>query len=149
MHYVELDMANLKAWLATHTDTMNITGFVVYFSDRRGNKNLGTDGAATPREGADGMLYTDDDFGTDDQETGELGFEDIINPASAMSDSNGTLDTGEDVNGNGVLDTYGGVPRLYPLATTAYSWAPASPSDLPSGPWMAGQPTTLRRTVNS
>lgn len=149
MHYVELDVANLKAWLATHTDTMNTTGFVVYFSDRRGNKNLGTDGVASPREGADGILYTDDDWGTDDQETGELGFEDIINPASATSDSNGVLDTGEDVNGNGVLDTYGGTPRLYPTTAASYSWAPASPSNLPSGPWAAGQPTTLRTPVNS
>ena len=50
MHYVELDVNNLKAWLATHADTKDVTGFVVYFSDRRGNKNLGVDGvAATAR----------------------------------------------------------------------------------------------------
>ncbi len=123
MHYVELDVNNLQTWLGTHTDTMDVTGFVVYFSDRRGNKNLGSDGVASPRAGADGVLYTSDDFGTDDQETGELGFEDIVNPASAQSVSNGILDTGEDVNGNGVLDTYGGVPRLYPTASTAYTLA--------------------------
>jgi hypothetical protein len=121
MHYVELDVNNLRLWLATHADTQDLTGFVVYFSDRRGNKNRGGDGVASPRAGADGVLYTDDDFGTDDQETGELGFEDIVNPLSGQSDSNGVLDAGEDVNGNGVLDTYGGVPRLYPTAGTAYA----------------------------
>ena len=115
MHYAELDVNNLRVWLATHADTMDVTGFVVYFSDRRGNKNLGVDGAANGRAGADGVLYTGDDFG-DDRETGELGFEDVINPASAQSVANGALDTGEDVNGNGALDVYGGTPRLYPTA---------------------------------
>ena len=120
MHYVELDVNNLRLWLATHADTQDLTGFVVYFSDRRGNKNLGGDATAEVRAGPDGVLYTADDFGTDDAETGELGFEDVINPASAQSVSNGVLDTGEDVNGNGVLDSYGGVPRLYPTAGGAY-----------------------------
>lgn len=146
MHYIELDIKNLKAWLATHNDTMNTTGFVVYFSDRRGNKNLGTDGLATPREGADGILYTADDFGADDQETGELGFEDIVNPASAESVSNGVLDTGEDVNGNGILDTYGGVPRLYPTATAAYSWGPATGA---AGWWAQGAATNLMTAITA
>jgi hypothetical protein len=144
MHYVELDVNNLRLWLATHADTQDLTGFVVYFSDRRGNKNLGGDGAAETRAGPDGVLFTSDDFGTDDAETGELGFEDIINPASAQSVSNGALDVGEDVNGNGVLDTYGGLPRLYPTAGGAYglpnnaAWAPAH---VPA--WPAGLATAL------
>jgi hypothetical protein len=139
MHYVELDVNNLRLWLATHADTQDLTGFVVYFSDRRGNKNLGTDGVAAPRAGVDGVLYNADDFGADDQETGELGFEDIINPANGQSVSNGTLDTGEDVNGNGVLDTYGGVARQYPTANTAYTltnnaaWVGAHATVWPAG----------------
>ncbi len=138
MHYVELDVNNLQLWLAMHGDTMDVTGFVVYFSDRRGNKDLGSDGVANPRAGADGILYNTDDFG-DDQETGEFGFEDVVNPASGQGVSNGVLDTGEDVNGNGVLDTYGGVPRLYPTASIAYalannpSWALAHTPAWPSG----------------
>ncbi|MCL4814976.1 MAG: hypothetical protein KJ061_21040, partial [Vicinamibacteraceae bacterium] len=36
------------------------------------------------------------------------------NPTSSMSVPNGVLDTGEDVNGDGVLDTYGNVPRIVP-----------------------------------
>ncbi len=41
------------------------------------------------------------------RETGEYGFEDIVNPADVNGAPNNTLDAGEDVNGNGVLDVYG------------------------------------------
>jgi hypothetical protein len=146
MHYVELDVNNLRLWLATHGDTQDLTGFVVYFSDRRGNKNLGGDGVAADRAGADGTLYTADDFGTDDQETGELGFEDVINPASAQSVSNGVLDAGEDLNGNGVVDLYGGTPRLYPAFGFAYNlpndpaWV-EPPAHVPG--WPAGLAASL------
>jgi len=149
VHYVELDVNNLRLWLATHPDTMDVTGFVAYFSDRRGNKDLGADVAASAREGADGVLYTADDFG-DDRETGELGFEDVINPASAQSVANGVLDTGEDLNGNGALDVYGGVPRLYPVAGTAFrmatvpAWVPATGA---TGAWAAGSAPTLTTAV--
>lgn len=149
MHYAELDVNNLRVWLATHADTMDVTGFVVYFSDRRGNKNLGVDGAANGRAGADGVLYTGDDFG-DDRETGELGFEDVINPASAQSVANGALDTGEDVNGNGALDVYGGTPRLYPPLGTAFrmatvpAWTPAAGA---TGAWVEGAATLLTTAV--
>jgi hypothetical protein len=156
MHYVELDVNNLRLWLLTHPDTMDTTGFVVYLSDRRGNKNLGTDNAATARAGADGILYTADDFGIDDLETGELGFEDIINPASAQSVANGVLNTGEDINGNGVLDVYGGVPRLFPAVVTAYPWLnPATATaatcvagaTCATGLWAEGSATTLTTAV--
>jgi hypothetical protein len=108
MHYVELDVFNLKRWLEGATDggfvaagsTMNTTGYVFYFSDRRGNKNAAN------------------------VETGDFGFEDIINPASATSVSNNLLDPGEDFNNSGgpLPDTYGGTPRLAgtaPLNNTA------------------------------
>lgn len=151
MHYAELDVNNLRLWLATHPDTMDVTGFVAYFSDRRGNKDLGPDNAASGRAGADGVLYTADDFG-DDLETGELGFEDIINPASAQSVANGTLNTGEDVNGDGVLDVYGGTPRLYPVADTAFrmagvpAWIPATGATVGSA-WAEGAATSLTTAV--
>jgi hypothetical protein len=149
MHYAELDVNNLRLWLATYPDTMDVTGFVVYFSDRRGNKNLGPDLTEGTRAGADGILFTVDDF-ADDRETGELGFEDVINPESAQSVSNGILDVGEDVNGNGVLDLYGGSPRLYPVDATAYrmasvpAWVPATGA---TGAWAAGAVTTLTTAV--
>ena len=124
MHYVELDVNNLRRWLegtigtTGDDDTMNETGFVVYFSDRRGNKNLGADGLAGAAAGADGVLGTPDDYG-DDAETGELGFEDFVNPELTSSigvvlSGNGSLDIGEDMNGNGTLETYGGVVRPQP-----------------------------------
>ncbi len=151
MHYVEFDVNNFRLWLATHPDTMDVTGYVVYFSDRRGNKTLGADNVEAPRAGTDNVLYTSDDFGVDDQETGELGFEDIINPGSAQSVSNGALDVGEDVNGNGALDVYGGVPRLYPTTSTSYrmagdaTWLPATGA---TGAWAAGATTTLMTAVS-
>jgi hypothetical protein len=153
MHYVELDVNNLRLWLATHPDTMDETGYVFYFSDRRGNKNRGADNAVTVRAGADGILYTTDDFGTDDKETGELGFEDFVNPASAQSVANGVLDAGEDMNGNGVLDFYGGDPRLYPTAASAYQkplWAPVlAPLTGATGNWAQGAATFLTTPVNA
>ena len=96
MHYVELDVNNLRRWLNGTTDggfiaagsTMNTTGYVFYFSDRRGNKNAVN------------------------VETGEFGFEDIVNPLSATSVSNNLLDGGEDFNASGALDTYGGTRQL-------------------------------------
>src|SRR5262249_17966410 len=93
VHYVELDANNLRRWLlgqigATGPNTMNVTGYVVYFSDRRGNRNAAN------------------------AETAEYGFEDIVNPGSATGTPNGGLpETGEDFNGNGTLETYGQNPR--------------------------------------
>ncbi len=110
MHYVELDVNNLRRWLegeigtTGNADTMRETGYVVYFSDRRGNRSLGADGVPAA---AGGTPWNPGD----DLETGELGMEDIINPASSSSTSNNVLDNGEDVNGNGTLETYGNVPR--------------------------------------
>ncbi len=96
MHYVELDVNNLKKWFEGTTgttggpaNTMNTTGYVVYFSDRRGNRNAGV-------------------------ETGEFGYENIVNRALATgvaANDLGLPETGEDFNGNGVLDVYGGTPH--------------------------------------
>ena len=96
MHYVELDVRNLSRWLngagayaaGTGVNALNNggTGFAVYFSDRRNNRNALS------------------------QETGEYGFEDNVNPADANGIPNATLDAGEDVNASGVLDVYGENP---------------------------------------
>jgi len=110
MHYVELDVANLTRWLqgaigATGPNTASVTGYVVYFSDRRGNRNAFN------------------------QETGEYGFEDMVNPDMGNGAPNGLLDTGEDANGNGQLETYGENPIVppgsqAPLDGTARPWTP-------------------------
>ncbi len=90
MHYVELDVNNLARWFlgltgsGTGTNAIHDTGYVVYFSDRRTNKN---------------------GFG---QETGEYGFEDIVNSGdSYYGTPDNTLEAAEDVNGNDQLDVYG------------------------------------------
>jgi hypothetical protein len=102
MHYVTLDVRNLSRWFqglapyggGTGTLAMTNNGYTVYVSDRRNN-----------RDGSN-------------QETGEYGFEDFVNPLDANGVPNGTLDAGEDVNANGVLDTYGQFPSYNGLANT-------------------------------
>ncbi|MFN7978682.1 MAG: pilus assembly PilX N-terminal domain-containing protein [Vicinamibacterales bacterium] len=109
MHYVELDAKNLSAWFARTgsyaAGTGNLAmreggsatgGYSVYFSDRRSNRN------------------------SSNQETGEYGWEDIINPSSATGAPDGALNTGEDVNANGVLDVYG----QFPSYNGAYNTVP-------------------------
>jgi len=93
MNAVEIDVHNLQKWLngtigtsgrQTEADSQN--GYVLYFSDRRGmlpNTNAGS------------------------IKNGEYGFEDVINPSTAAGTPNNQLDTGEDSDGNGVLDTWG------------------------------------------
>jgi hypothetical protein len=92
MQYIELDVRNLKRWIEGHSDyaggtgpqTRNDNGYIVYFSDRRLNR---------------------DDMGN---ETGEYGFEDIVNAGDPAGTPNNSPDDGEDVNRNNALDTYGG-----------------------------------------
>ncbi|MFN8062277.1 MAG: hypothetical protein U0Q12_24205 [Vicinamibacterales bacterium] len=101
MYYVELDVNNFRRWIAgqigvSGPNSMNTTGYVVYFSDRRGNRDFGADNVARTN---------------DDRETGELGFEDFVNPASGSGIPNNVLDTGEDVNRNNTLQTYGNTAR--------------------------------------
>ncbi len=103
MHYVELDMNNLRRYILGQIGTLgnqvrNDNGFIVYFSDRRNNNDyLGN-------------------------ETGEYGYEDTVNPATTAGTANGGngaspetatgLDAGEDLNGNGTLQLYGRSQRV-------------------------------------
>ena len=92
MHYVELDVNNLRRWIegtigASGTDAMDVTGYVVYFSDRRNNRDAANN------------------------ETGEYGWEDFVN-TDADSTPNGALDVGEDLNANGTVEVYGDTPQL-------------------------------------
>ena len=105
IHYVELDINNLRRWLlgqigtsGTQARNDNGNGFIVYFSDRRTNN----DGSG--------------------QETAEYGFEDFINPATAAGTPNNTLDPGEDVNGNGTREVYG----INPVADRPLPWTAAT-----------------------
>lgn len=99
MHYVAIDAANLAKWFvgtAPYTVASGATGtlskldnggYSIYVSDRRNNRDANS------------------------KETGEFGWEDFVNPASATGVPNGVLDAGEDLNANGTLETYGGVPN--------------------------------------
>ena len=64
---------------------------------------------------------------------GEYGWEDFVNPNNATGAPNGVLDTGEDVNGNGTLDLYGGVPNYNGVYFTAVPGA-TTPLDTAATP---------------
>jgi hypothetical protein len=108
IHYVELDVNNLRRWLegdpayagGTGTQTVSNGGYIVYFSDRRGNRT-----APLPL-GA---------------ETGEFGYEDFVNPAVAAGTPNGVPDAGEDVNGNATQELYGGTSTALPTWAVPYN----------------------------
>jgi hypothetical protein len=91
LNLVEIDVNNLKRWLAGaigatggNTEFVSQNGYVLYISDRRGM-------LASPTAGT---------------KNGEYGFEDVINPGSAAGTPDGVLSAGEDANQNGLLDTY-------------------------------------------
>ncbi|PYU25902.1 MAG: hypothetical protein DMG30_03720 [Acidobacteria bacterium] len=113
IHYLELDVANLAKWFTSAIGTNGANalakdGYSIYFSDRRGERVDNTAGGPPPSVSTTAAL------------TGGFGYEDIVNPASSGACPNGTLDGGEDVEGdyiNGVdlspsLRTYGGTPAF-------------------------------------
>ncbi len=119
MHFVAIDVRNLERWFngdigTTGSTAISHRGFTVYFSDRRNNRN------------------------TLGRETGEYGWEDFVNPLSATGTPNGVLDAGEDVNGNGVLDTYGQFPQDVPAGSQA-------PLDGTARPWTQLTATQAQR----
>ena len=111
MHYVELDVKNLAAWIVANNSIINnTTGYTVYFSDRRSE-------SADPTP-APSVL------GSPSGLTGGYGFDDIINSGSGTTGCpDGGFETAEDFEGdynsNGVdtapvLRTYGN--PYFPLA---------------------------------
>ena len=114
MHYIELDVNNLTRWFAGTLGTsgntaMSPDAYLVYFSDRRGNRD------------------------TLGQETGEYGMEDFVNTGDDGL-PNGVHDLGEDVNGNGTLQTYGQTPVFpeFPPGVEVVGAAPLDGTALPS-----------------
>jgi hypothetical protein len=97
MYYVELDVTNLEKWFLGTLGAPDsggasyaVGGYSVYFSDRRGNA---VENQGAPASGV---------------KVASLGFNDFVNPASIVACPNGVLDSGEDLEGDGVLRTYGG-----------------------------------------
>src|SRR4029077_2628076 len=117
MNYVELDVNNLAKWFSgaigssgpsTRDPNVAPNNFVVYVSDRRGNyAATGTIAGAWPPLSPSG------------HETGEYGYSDFVNPADIKGCPNNTLDIGEDLDGTGVLYTYG--ENSFALPATAAS----------------------------
>ena len=105
MNAVEIDVGNLKRWLAgnigssgTSVNSSMQNGYVLYFSDRRG---------MLPNPVLNGTSFT---------KSGDSGLEDDINSASAAGTPDGVLEPlpsgrtlhPEDVNQDGALDNFGG-----------------------------------------
>jgi len=109
LNSVELDVGNLRTWLmcsngatvctGTNVDYQTMNGYVLYFSDRRGEQ------FATAAQGANYQM-----------QWGEYGFEDTVNyanagggfaPDNALDPPNYNGVSDEDVNGNTLLDVYG------------------------------------------
>ncbi len=106
MNYIELDAGNLANWFKTSALPLNNNtgGFTVYFSDRRGEQ---------PDPAAGNTL------------TGSFGFNDVVNASNPGTGCpNGAIEQGEDLEGDGILRTYGGVETipLYPLASAGTNW---------------------------
>lgn len=106
MYYIELDIGNLSKWFMgtlgapdSGASANNVGGYSVYFSDRRGNQ-------LDPITGA---------------KVASLGFNDFVNPASLNACPNGVMDSGEDLESDGNLRTYGGpiepTPPANPLTS--------------------------------
>jgi hypothetical protein len=118
MYYVQLDVRNLSRWFqgvapyaaGSGPGSKWNNGFSVYFSDRRNNRN--------------GV-----------NETGEYGFEDVVNPQTAAGTPNGIFDQGEDLNASGALDTYGQNPTYNGAAGVPP--AAAAPLNAGARPWTA------------
>jgi hypothetical protein len=106
MYYIELDAKNLAAWLSGQQGTLSLNnntgGYTVYFSDRRGEQPDTQNGGGL--------------------KTGSYGYNDFVNLNDATNGCpNGVLDPaynpppapsqGEDLEGDGVLRTYGGVEK--------------------------------------
>jgi hypothetical protein len=139
MYYVAIDVQNLTQWFRGSGSLntpgganakVNGTGYTVYFSDRRNNRNAAS------------------------LETAEYGFEDFVNPAAANGAPNSTLDTGEDVNANGVLDTYGKFPSyngtynsVPPGAATPLIVGALPTTTLTQGQAQVNRPILFRRAL--
>jgi hypothetical protein len=131
MNYVELDMQNLAAFItspagvALNLNNANTTGYTVYFSDRRGEQT--------------------DSQGTSNVRTGSYGYNDLVNPSNqAQGCPNGSMDQGEDLEGDGVLRTYGGLHETPPANPTSYI-----NSGVWTGTWNNGNMTTTYLVANS
>lgn len=153
MYYVELDTNNLAKWFRGTIGTTGTTakndngGYIVYFSDRRNNRNTNSGATADPRF-------------ANNAETGEYGYEDIINPASSSGADSGTADTGENVNETmttaatpaPIIETYGKLPNdgkgTAASVATIGAMSPLDSSARPTTTFSAASPTNNTNDIH-
>ena len=123
MHYVAIDARNLARWFRAANAPYNVlntglnaridnTGYTLYFSDRRNNRNAAS------------------------QETAEYGWEDFVNPGVAGGAPNNTCDLpGEDVNGNSTCETYGQFPSYNGVYNTVVNLSVLPLTAANARPW--------------
>jgi hypothetical protein len=143
MYYVELDVANLAACLtgtatgfttcgSAISNISNTTGYSVYFSDRRSERQDPNPPASV---------------GTTQTWTGGYGYDDFVNPTSGSGCPNGNLDTGEDVES----DYLNGVSQNPITTTTPRTYGnilnPPAPATAPTGLWPVPGSTTTYMMV--
>jgi Tfp pilus assembly protein PilX len=120
MNYIELDAKNVARYLggalpgSGHLayDPVNAPNdYAVYISDRRGNYT------------ATALTNPWPPLSPGTHETGEYGWDDFVNPASAAGCPNSTQDTGEDLDvlGSTGFYTYGQNPTYIMAAGAAYT----------------------------
>ncbi len=120
MQYIEVDAKNLARYLGgalagsghLSYDSVNAPNdYAVYISDRRGNYTPTALTNAWPP------------LSPSTHETGEYGWDDFVNPASANGCPNNTQDVGEDLDvlGSTGFYTYGQNPTYIMAAGTAYT----------------------------
>jgi hypothetical protein len=138
VYYVEMDVTNLGKWFTGAIGSKGgpptgIAGYLVYFSDRRGNQ------PCAPIANCPNILPTNYQ-----RKLGNLGWTDFVNPSSASGTPNNSLDAGEDLQGANLsvpgqppvsmpLDTYGGKPG-YAVSPASPYFPSATPSAGPNGP---------------
>lgn len=100
MNSAEIDVGNLSKWLTgaigstgVNVESSSQNGYILYYADHRGM-------TAEPVVDMSGTVITT-------AKHGDFGYEDFVNPNDPTGASNGALDPGEDVNGDGILQTTG------------------------------------------
>jgi PilX N-terminal len=117
MYYVELDVNNLQRWFtgaigssgqSTKDANISSNDFSVYFSDRRGNYVGAALASGWPPASPTG------------NETGEYGFNDVVNPSSQYGCPDNTLDASEEFDApqDTTLQTYGATAGIAPYPAT-------------------------------
>lgn len=118
MYYVELDVNNLQRWFtgaigatgkSTKDPNTSSNDFSIYFSDRRGNYIATALPSGWPPASPSG------------NETGEYGFNDVVNPSSQYGCPDGALDASEEFDSpqDTTLQTYGATAGIAPYPATS------------------------------